>query len=138
MPTGNEIERSSIRMGSDRSFGVVFFGLFLLIALWPLTGDGQMRLWAMLIAVTILGIALIKPRVLKPLNMLWFKVGLILGRIVTPIVLGILFFGAVLPTGLALRLFGKDPRSRAIDQNARSYWISVKPGSVHRSMKNQF
>src|SRR5262245_46605349 len=95
--------------GSDRSFGLVFTAFFTIVALLPLWRSGEVRLWALAVAVAFLLPAWLRPRLLAPLNKLWMRFGLLLNRIVSPVMLLLIYVVAVLPTGLALRLFGKDP-----------------------------
>ena len=124
---------------SDRSFGVVFAIVFGIIALWPLFDGGVPRWWAVAIATLFGLIALIKPMLLAALNRQWMKLGLLLGRVVSPIALGLLFYGVFAPTGLVLRLAGKDPLRLKFDRHADSYWIRREPpGPPPDSMTNQF
>ena len=98
-----------------------------------------MRLWALIAALVFLGAAIVIPRALAPLNRLWLRFGELLNRITSPIALAILFYGVVMPTGIAMRLFGKDPLRLRRDAQARSYWIDRDPpGPPPDSLKNQF
>lgn len=125
--------------GSDRGFGLVFMTVFLVIGCWPLLKAGPVRLWALAIAALFLVVALIAPRLLSPLNWLWMQFGLLLGRIVSPIVLFLVYCVTVVPTGLLMRLVGKDPLHRKFDADAKTYWISRVPvGKPDRTMTNQF
>lgn len=127
------------KMGSERSFGVVFAIVFVIIGTVPLIREGELRLWSLLAAAIFLGLGLLAPRVLRPLNILWFRFGLLLGRIIAPIVISLLFFIAVTPTALVMRLLRKDLLSLKIDQKAKSYWIDrSKTDNPMGSMKNQF
>jgi hypothetical protein len=124
---------------SDRSFGLVFAAVFLLIACWPLLYRETPRWWAVAIAVVFALIAIWNPSLLAGLNRQWIKLGLLLGKIVSPIALGILFYGVVAPIGLIVRLTGKDPLRLKLDSGASSYWIPRKPpGPPPDSMTNQF
>jgi hypothetical protein len=127
------------KMGSDRNFGLVFAGVFSFIALWPLVrGEGVHR-WPLYIAAIFLAAALVMPTALRPLNRLWFRVGMVLGKIVTPVVMGILFFVVVTPVGFLMRAFGKDPLRLKREPAAESYWIERSPpGPGAGSLKNQF
>ncbi|MGQ0384067.1 MAG: SxtJ family membrane protein [Gammaproteobacteria bacterium] len=113
--------------GSDRAFGYVFAVVFTVIAAWPLLADGAIRWWSLGIAAAFALLAAVHPAVLRPLNRLWVRLGVLLGRIVSPIVLGIVYCLAVVPTGLWMRLAGKDPLRRRFDEGARTYWIERKP-----------
>lgn len=128
-----------VQMGSERSFGYVFAVLFLIVGLWPLKDGGDWRLWALALAVAFAAAALLAPRLLRPLNIVWFKFGMVLHHIVTPVVMGLLFFATVTPVGLLMRSTGKDPMRLKRDPAARSYWIDrAPPGPAPDSMKNQF
>jgi len=129
-----------IETGSDRSFGFVFAAVFAIIAFWPVIfSSGSIRWWAFIIAAAFLAIALIKPELFKGANKLWAGLGILIGKFVTPIVMGILFFLTVTPVGFLMRLTGKDPLNRKFDPDATSYWIEREPpGPEPESMRNQF
>ncbi len=124
---------------SDRSFGIVFGIVFLLIAAWPLFSSGHLRVWAAIASTAFFLVAFVLPRLLAPLNWLWTRLGLLLHRIVSPVILGILFYLFVTPMGLVMRLFGKDFLHLRFDSSARSYWIERNPpGPKPDSLNNQF
>jgi len=130
-------------MGSERGFGLVFAIVFTIIGIIPLLKGGELRLWSLLLAAVFLGLVLIAPGILRPLlrplNILWFKFGLLLGRIIAPIVISLLFFIAITPTALVMRLMRKDLLSLKFDRQAKSYWINrSKTENPMGSMKNQF
>jgi hypothetical protein len=130
---------SQIQSSSDRSFGFVFAAVFLIVALYPLVHAAGIRLWAVAISGLFLLLAALVPQVLAPANRLWTKFGLLLHHIVSPLALGVLFFLVVTPTGLLMRLFGKDPLRLRFDPAADSYWIKRDPpGPAADSLKNQF
>lgn len=130
---------ASPQNSSDRSFGFVFAIFFLVVGLLPLLHGQAVRGWAVTLAAVFGGTALTVPVILAPLNRLWTRLGLLLHRVVSPLALGILFFGVVMPTGLLMRLFGKDPLRLRLDKNASSYWIVREPsGPAPESLKNQF
>ena len=130
---------SQIQSSSDRSFGFVFAAVFLIVGLYPLLHVAGIRIWAVVISGLFLLLAALVPQVLAPANRLWTKFGLLLHNIVSPIALGILFFLVVTPTGLLMRLFGKDPLRLRFDPAADSYWIKRDPpGPAADSLKNQF
>jgi hypothetical protein len=113
--------------------------VFVIIGTLPLLKGGDLRLWALLVAAVFLGLGLFTPGVLRPLNILWFKFGLLLGRIIAPIVISLLFFIAITPTALVMRLLRKDLLSLKFDRKAKSYWINrSKTDNPMGSMKNQF
>ena len=128
-----------IQSSSDRAFGLVFSTVFAIIAIYPLLGGGAIRIWFLIVAGIFLLLALVAPSVLAPANRVWMKFGELLHRIVSPLALGIVFYATVLPTGLLLRLFDKDPLRLRIDRNAASYWIKREPpGPTAESLNNQF
>ena len=120
---------------SNKSFGIVFFIVFLLIALYPLSYSGEIRVWSAVISLIFLILGLLNSKFLAPLNKVWFKFGLFLGKIISPIVIGIIFFLVVTPTGLIMRILGKDLLNLKYNKN-KSYWIE-KDGPKSK-MKNQF
>lgn len=135
----NLVRHDEIEGSSDRAFGVVFTVVFLLVGLYPLLRSEGVRVWALGLAAIILIAALARPGVLAPLNRLWLKLGLLLHRVVSPVVLGLLFYGIVLPTGLAMRLVGKRTIPVDFDRQRDTYWIERDPpGPAAEGMKNQF
>ena len=124
-----------IKIGSNRSFGIVFFVVFLIIAIYPLTFSGDVRLWSVIISIIFLVLGILNSKILTPLNKLWFKLGIFLGKIISPIIMGIIFFLVVTPTGLIMRFLGKDVLNLKYNKN-KSYWIEKK--GPKSKMKNQF
>ena len=124
-----------VKTSSNRSFGIVFFIVFLLIALYPLTYNEEIRIWSIIISLIFLILGLLNSKILAPLNKLWFKFGIFLGKIISPIIMGIIFFLVVTPIGLTMRIFGKDVLNLKYNKN-KSYWIE-KNGPKSK-MKNQF
>jgi hypothetical protein len=132
-------ERDEVRVGSDRSFGVVFFVVFALIAFWPFFWGGEIRVWALAIAVVFLAAALIRPRILHPLNRLWFKFGIVLHHVVNPLVMGLIFFVGLLPTAIIMRLRGRDPLRLGRGRPSGTNWVErVPPGPPPDTMKHLF
>ena len=130
---------SKIRAGSERAFGLVFAGVFAIVGLAPMLDGDAARLWALGVAAVFAASALLAPRLLRPLNLVWFRFGLLLNTVVSPLVFGVLFLFAILPTALAMRALGKDPLRLRRDPAAASYWIRRDPpGPAPESMKNQF
>jgi len=128
-----------IKAGSSRSFGIVFAAVFLIIAVWPLVGGNPVRLWSLGVAGSFAFLALVWPAALEPLNQLWFRFGLLLHKIVNPIVMGLLFFVTVTPIALIMRLVGKDPLNKTFDKEATSYWIERDPEELQPdTMRRQF
>tara|TARA_B100001057_G_scaffold388529_1_gene395978 strand:- start:18 stop:401 length:384 start_codon:yes stop_codon:yes gene_type:complete len=124
-----------IKISSNRNFGIVFFIVFLLIAIYPFLKGNDLRIWSLLISFVFLVLGLINSKILTPLNKLWFKFGLFLGKIVSPLVMGFIFFIVVTPIGIIMRLFRKDLLNLKYNQK-KTYWI-VKAGPKSK-MKNQF
>ena len=124
-----------VKISSNRSFGLVFFIVFLLVALYPLTYSGEVRIWSTIISLIFLVLGLLNSRILTPLNKFWFKIGIFLGKIISPLLMGIIFFLVVTPIGLIMRLLGKDILNLKYNKN-KSYWIE-KNGPKSK-MKNQF
>ena len=124
-----------IKISSNKNFGIVFFIVFLLIAIYPFLVGNDIRIWSLLISFVFLILGLINSKILTPLNKLWFKFGLFLGKIVSPLVMGFIFFIVVTPIGIIMRLFRKDLLNLKYNQK-KTYWI-VKAGPKSK-MKNQF
>ena len=124
-----------VKISSNRSFGIVFFLVFLLIALYPLTYVGDVRIWSVIISLFFLVLGLLNSKILTPLNKLWFKFGIFLGKIISPLIMGIIFFLVVTPIGFVMRLLGKDLLNLKYNKN-KSYWI--EKDSIKSKMKNQF
>tara|TARA_Y100000996_G_scaffold390423_1_gene351601 strand:+ start:273 stop:659 length:387 start_codon:yes stop_codon:yes gene_type:complete len=126
---------SKIKLPSNRNFGIVFFFFFLIIALWPLIKQNEIRYWSVILSIIFLILGIINSKVLTPLNKVWFKIGIILGNIISPIVLSLIFYLIVTPTAIILKLFGKDVLNLK-NKNSKSYWI--EKDSKKNSMKDQF
>ena len=124
-----------VKLSSNRNFGVVFFIVFLLIGLYPLLKGNDLRIWSLIISFIFLALGLINSRTLTPLNRLWFKFGLLLGKFISPIIMGIIFFIVVTPIGIIMRLFKKDLLNLKFNKK-ETYWIDKK--GPKSKMKNQF
>ena len=124
-----------IKIGSNRSFGIVFSIVFLLISLYPLINGESLRYWSLLISLIFLILGFFNSKILTPLNKVWFKFGILLGNFIAPIVMGIIFFFVVTPTGILMKLLGKD-LIKLKKNNNKTYWIEKK--DMKSSMKNQF
>ena len=127
---------SKIKVNSNRSFGIVFFFVFLIISLWPLTNENPLRVWSVFVAIIFLILGLMNSKLLTPLNILWFKFGKLLGYIVSPIVMGFVFFVVITPTGLIMKIIGKDLLNNKYNNKIKSYWINR--GKLKSTMKQQF
>lgn len=127
------------KQNSELHFALLFSFVFTIIAIYPLFSGQELHIWAIIIALAFLAIGLLKPSVLKPINILWFKFGLLLHTVVSPLIMALIYFSAVLPTGLLLKLFGKDPMRRKYDHSGNSYWIIRNSSeSENNNFKNQF
>ena len=124
-----------VKKGSNRSFGIVFFIFFLIIGTYPIFFQGELRIWSLIVSIIFLLLGIINSRFLTPLNLLWFKFGMLLGRIVSPIVMGLVFFLVVTPTGIIMRILNKD-LLKLKKKNTKTYWI--ERSSIKSDMKNQF
>ena len=138
MTAGKSASGDLPKPGSERSFGLVFATLFALIGLSPLWHGQSLRVWALVLAGAFLFAALAAPRVLAPLNLLWFRFGEMLHKITSPILLGATFFLSVTPVAFVMRALGKDILSLRKDPAAESYWIEREPGPAPETMKHQF
>ena len=125
----------NIKISSNKSFGIVFFLVFLLIALYPMINSGEPRLWSLGISAIFLILGLLNSKILNPLNKIWFKFGILLGKIISPLVMVIIFFIVVTPIGLLMRILKKDLLNLKF-QNTDSYWI--EKNEPKSKMKNQF
>ena len=126
---------SDQKINSNRSFGIVFFLFFILIAFYPIINQGEVRVWSIFISLFFLILGIINSTILTPLNKLWFKLGIFLGKIISPLIMGIIFFIVVTPIGFFMRLLGKDLLNLKFNNN-KSYWIQ-KTGPKSK-MKDQF
>ena len=123
------------KIGSNRSFGIVFFIVFLIISVWPLLNSNEIRIWSLIVSIIFLTLGLINSKALTPLNKVWFKFGIFLGNIISPIVMGIIYFAVVTPIALLLKVINKDVLSLKKTKNS-SYWKNKE--KYNSSMKNQF
>ncbi len=130
------ISHISVKQSSEKSFGVVFSIVFLMIALYPLINSEDIHIWAVIVSSIFLLLAYVAPNILSIPNKLWFKFGILLGSIVAPIIMAFVYFVTVLPTGFIMRILGKDLLKLKLDKNATSYWI--ERSEPMGSMKNQF
>ena len=124
-----------VKLGSNRSFGIVFFIVFLLIGTYPLLNNDHVRIWSLIISIVFLILGLLNSKILLPLNKIWFKFGILLGKIISPLIMGLIFFVVVTPIGLLMRLFNKDLLNLKFNKS-KSYWI--EKSEPKSKMKNQF
>ena len=129
------MKNNDIKIGSNKSFGIVFFIVFLIIALYPMLKGQDLRLWSLIISFIFLILGMINSSILTPLNILWFKFVILLGNIISPIVMAIVFFVVVTPTGIIMKILRKDLIGLK-KNNKNTYWIEKKAKMT--SMKNQF
>ena len=124
------------KLPSNRNFGLVFFVFFLIIGLWPLLGTNEIRYWSIFFSIIFFLLGITNSKLLNPLNKIWFNFGILLGKMISPLVMGIIFFLVVTPIGVIMRVFGKDILSLKHNKKNKSYWIE-KNGPKSK-MKNQF
>ena len=129
------MKNSKIKIGSNKSFGIVFFTVFLIIAIWPLLNGYEIRSWSLIISIVFLLLGTLNSKILTPLNKMWFKFGILLGNVIAPIVMSIIFFLVVTPTSFIMKILGNDLLNLKKNTN-NSYWI--KKQNQNSSMKNQF
>ena len=129
------MKNSKIKIGSNKSFGIVFFTVFLIIAIWPLLNGYEIRYWSLIISIVFLILGILNSKILTPLNKIWFKIGILLGNVISPIVMSIIFFLVVTPTSFIMKILGKDLLNLKKNNN-KSYWI--EKNKQNTSMKKQF
>ena len=128
--------KSKTKRSSNRSFGLLFFFVFLIISLWPLLNESPIRIWSIVIAIIFLILGLVNSKLLTPLNILWYKFGMFLGSIVAPIIMGFVFYLVVTPTGLIMKIRNKNLLNMNFDNKKKSYWINR--AKTKTTMKQQF
>ena len=126
---------NDIKISSNRSFGLVFFVVFLLISIYPFLHGQNLRFWSLIVAIIFLALGLLNSKILTPLNKIWFKFGLLLGSIVSPVIMSIIFFFVVTPISFVMKIIGKDILNLELNNN-NTYWVE-KSGPKSK-MKNQF
>ena len=127
--------KKKIKLPTNKNFGIVFFIVFLLIALWPLLNENEIRIWSLVISLIFLILGLMNSIYLTPLNRIWFRLGILLGSLASPIVMSIVFFAVVTPISLMMKLFNKNLLGLK-KNNKKSYWIDSS--KIKSKMKNQF
>ena len=128
------MKNKKIKISSNRSFGLVFFAIFLIISIWPLLDNQDIRIWSLIVSLIFLILGILNSNLLKPFNKIWFNFGMFLGKIASPIVMCLVFFLVATPTGFIMRLFGKDLLKLKKNKN-NTYWIEKNYKS---NMKDQF
>lgn len=129
-------ENIEIKKSSEKNFGIIFGIVFLIIAFYPVFNNSGIRYWSLYIAITFILMAFFMPKILKYPNHLWFLIGILLGKIVSPVIMGLVFYITITPTGLIMRFLGKDILKQKFEKNNHSYWVDRK--NLPTSMKNQF
>ena len=124
------------KINSERNFGIVFGSVFLIISLYPLLNNNNIRIWALLISLFLFVISLLFPKILQVPNKLWFKFGNLLGYIVAPIIMGIIFLIIITPIGVIINIFNKDFFNKKINKSVKSYWVLSDKKKIN--MKDQF
>jgi hypothetical protein len=129
------LKNNNIKIATNKSFGIIFFLFFIIVSIFPLFKEGNIRIWSLIIAVIFLILGLFNSKALTPLNKIWFKLGILLGSFVSPIVMGVVFFVIVTPTSLVMRALGKNLLNLK-KGNKKTYWI--EKSKIKSKMKNQF
>ena len=127
--------QQKIKLPSNRNFGIVFFLVFLIISIWPILSQNEIRIWSLIISGIFLVLGIFNSKLLLPLNKIWFKFGIFLGNFIAPIVMGIVYFMVVTPTGLIMKMLGKDLLNLKRN-NKNTYWI--EKDNSNSNLKNQF
>jgi hypothetical protein len=130
------MKNQNIKLPSNRSFGIVFFIFFLIVALWPLKSGLDIRIIPLIISIIFLILGLFNSNLLKPLNFLWMKFGLMLGKFISPIIMALIYYLTVVPTGLIFKILNKNLLNIKKENSQKSYWITKKKSQS--TMKNQF
>jgi predicted membrane protein len=129
------LKNNNIKIGTNKSFGIVFFIFFFIVSIFPLLNDENIRLWSLIISIIFLILGILNSKILTPLNQVWFKFGILLGRFVSPVVMGIVFFAIVTPTSIIVRVLQKNLLNLK-KGNKKTYWI--ERSKIKSKMKNQF
>jgi len=129
------LDNSNIKIGTNKSFGIVFFVFFLIVSIFPLLNNGNIRIWSLIISIIFLILGILNSKILTPLNQVWFKFGILLGRFVSPAVMGVVFFAIVTPTSVVMRVLQKNLLNLK-KGNKKTYWI--ERSKIKSKMKNQF
>ena len=130
------MKKNSVKISSNKSFGFLFFVVFVAISLWPLKSQEDLRLWALILSLIFLVLGILNSKFLNPLNKLWHKFGIFLGSIMSPVVMGIVFFIVVTPIGRIMRFLGKDMLRIKKNKLVSTYWINREKQKI--TMKKQF
>jgi hypothetical protein len=129
------MHNKNIKISSNRNFGIVFFIVFLLIAIYPFFKNENIRIWSLIVSIIFLVLSILKSKLLTPFNKIWFKFGLLLGKMISPIIMSMIFFVVVTPTAILMKLLRKDLLNLKFNNN-KTYWI--EKNGPKRQMKNQF
>lgn len=129
------MKNSNIKIGSNKSFGIVFFVFFFIVSLFPLFDGGNIRVWSLIISIIFLILGILNSKILTPFNQVWFKFGILLGRLVSPVVMGVIFFAIVTPTSIIMMVLQKNLLNLK-KCNKKTYWI--ERSKIKSKMKNQF
>ena len=130
------MRKKNIKISSNKSFGIVFFVVFLIIGIYPLLNKGEIITWSIYTSIIFLILGLFNSNILTPINRIWIKFGFLIGNFISPIILGFIFFTVVVPTGLIMRILKNNFLGIKFDKDLKSYWI--KKEKQISSMKNQF
>ena len=129
------MQKNNLKINSNKSFGIVFFIFFFIVATLPLFNDENIRVWSLILSIFFLILGLLNSIILSPLNKAWFKLGIFLGNFISPVVMGLVFFAVVTPISVIMRVFGQNLLNLK-KENKKSYWI--EKSKIKSKMKNQF
>ena len=129
------MDNSNIKIGTNKSFGLVFFVFFFIVSVFPLLNGENIRVWSLIISIIFLILGIMNSKILTPLNQVWFKFGILLGRFVSPVVMGVVFFMVVTPTSLIMKVLQKNLLNLK-KGNKKTYWI--ERSKIKSKMNNQF
>ena len=129
------MDNRNIKIGTNKSFGIVFFVFFLIVSIFPLLNDGNIRVWSLIVSIIFLILGILNSKILTPLNKVWFKFGILLGKFVSPVIMGVVFFAIVTPTSVIMRILQKNLLNLK-KGNKKTYWI--ERSKIKSKMKNQF
>ena len=130
------MDKSNIKIGTNKSFGIVFFVFFLIVSIFPILNDGDIRVLSLIISLIFLILGILNSKILTPLNQIWFKFGILLGRFVSPVVMGMIFFAIATPTSIIIMIFLQKNLLNLKKGNKKTYWI--ERSKIKSKMKNQF
>ena len=130
------MDNKKIKISSNKSFAIVFAVVFIIIGIYPLLNNEDLRYWSIIVSLILIILGYKNSLILTPLNFIWFKFGLLLGRVIAPIVMGLIYFVVVYPTNLLLKVFKKNQMGIKYNKSINTYWVNTNNNS--NNMKDQF